>query len=84
MPSRTHEGGFRFRWVNVNTGSNLTLSSAQRGIEYLTQRKESGYAIAALGGAFSINWKGHSSPVYTPDRFISLVEAELGRVRARK
>lgn len=81
MPSKTHEGGFRFRWVNLTTGTNLNTTSAQRGIEYLTQRKESGYAIAALGAAFSVNWKGHSSPVYKPERFISFVEAELSRVK---
>jgi hypothetical protein len=84
MPSRTHEGGFRFRWVNLTTGTNLNTTSAQRGIEYLTQRKESGYAIAALGAAFSVNWKGHSSPVYNPERFISFVEQELSRVRGSK
>jgi hypothetical protein len=81
MPSKTHEGGFRFRWVNVTTGTNLNTTSAQRGIEYLRQRKESGYQISALAGAFSVNWKGHSSPVYTPERFISFVEMELSRVK---
>ena len=81
MPSRTYEGGFRFRWVNLDTGTNLNTTKAQRGTDYLRQRKESGYAIAALAGVFSVNWKGHSSPVYTPERFISFVEAELSRVR---
>ena len=84
MPSKTHEGGFRFRWVNLTTGTNLNTTNAQRGIEYLRQRKESGYQIAALGGAFSVNWKGHSSPVYKPERFISFVEAELSRVKGGK
>ncbi len=81
MPSRTHEGGFRFRWADLKTGTQLNTTTAQRGIEYLRQRKESGYAIAALAGAFSVNWKGHSSPVYTPERFISFVEMELSRVK---
>ncbi len=84
MPSRTHEGGFRFRWVNLATGTNLNTTTAKRGTDYLRERKESGYAISALAGAFSVNWKGHSSPVYTPERFISYVEAELGRVKGER
>jgi len=84
MPSKTHEGGFRFRWVNLTTGTNLNETSAQKGIEYLTQRKESGYAIAALGAAFSVNWKGHSSTVYNPERFMSFVEEELTRIKGSK
>lgn len=81
MPSREYAGGFRFRWLDMRTGTNLTYSRAENGIEYLNRYEESGYPLAALAGAFSVNWKGASSPVYTPERFTSLANEELSRIR---
>ncbi len=80
MPSRTYAQGFRFRWVDLKTDSHLTPAIADKGIEYFQRFKESGYRLAALAGAFSMNWRGNSSPVYSPDRFISLAEEEIGKV----
>lgn len=81
MPHKTYAEGFRFRWLDVRTGNNLTYSRAEQGIRYLDRLEESGYPIATLSGAFSMDWKGASSPVYPPERFISLVQEELSRVR---
>jgi len=81
MPSKEYAGGFRFRWLDLKTGTNLTYSAAESGIEYLARYKESGYEVAALAGAFSVDWKGSSSPVYTPDEFISITNKELGDLR---
>jgi len=81
MPSRAYAGGFRFRWLDAKTGSNLTAGRAEEGIKYLNRYKESGYAVAVLAGAFSVDWKGASSPVYSPEKFILLVEEELNKLR---
>lgn len=81
MPSKTQAGGFRFRWVDA-LGGELTSGRAEKGTLYLNRFKESGYALATLAGAFSMNWKGSSSPVYTPERFILLVQDQLAKVKA--
>ncbi len=81
MPSKEYAGGFRFRWLDLKTRTNLTYTAADSGIEYLERFEESGYEVAALAGAFSVNWKGSSSPVYTPDEFISIANKELGDLR---
>lgn len=80
MPSREYAGGFRFRWLDARTGFNLTAGRAEDGIKYLNRYRESGYAVATLAGAFSMDWKGASSPVYPPERFIQMVEAEIGKL----
>jgi hypothetical protein len=81
MPSRTQNGGFRFRWVD-SRGSELTPAKAEEGTKYLNRYRESGYALATLAGVFSMNWKGSSSPVYTPEKFILLVQDQLSKVKA--
>ncbi len=83
VPSTAQAGGFKFRWLDLKMGTSLTISSAESGIGFLDRFKESGYALAALAGAFSINWKGVSDPVYSPVKFMSLVRDELGRVKGR-
>ncbi|MCF7918264.1 hypothetical protein K9L27_04725, partial [Candidatus Gracilibacteria bacterium] len=81
MPSKTYAEGFRFRWLDLKTGTNLSPPRAEDGLRYLDRFEQSGYPIAALAGAFSVNWKGASSPVYKPEQFILMVEQELSRVR---
>ena len=81
VPKQTQAGGFRFRWMDAK-GSELTFGRAESGIKYMNRYKESGYPLAALAGAFSINWKSNSSPVYTPQEFISRVQVQLSVLRA--
>lgn len=80
IPKNADPTGFRFRWLNVETGTNLTGAKAEQGIKYLQRYKDSGYRIAALAGAFSLNWRGASSPTYSPQRFIEKVQAEKSRI----
>lgn len=82
MPANTQNGGFRFRWMD-SRGDNLTGNNATDGKKYLTRYKESGYILAALGGVFSVNWKSASSPTYTPDKFITKVQEQLGKIKGK-
>lgn len=74
IPSNAR-GGFRFRWLNVNTGSRMNSGGADAGIKYLQRYKDSGYMLCALAGGFSIDWSGSDSPTYTPVRFLEKVNA---------
>ena len=80
IPSQAQNGGFRFRWMDGRGINNLTGAKAEDGIKYMDRYKESGYSLCALAGAFSINWKGSSSPTYTPEKFISLIRLEMSKV----
>lgn len=80
IPKNADPTGFRFRWLNVETGSNFTGAKAEQGIKYLQRYKDSGYKIAALAGAFSINWRGASSPTYSPQRFIEKLQEEKAKI----
>lgn len=80
IPKDAQAGGFRFRWMD-SRGGDLTMNRAEDGMKYIRRYKESGYILAALAGAFSINWKGMSSPTYPPDRYITLVNAEIAKIK---
>lgn len=80
MPSSAQGNGFRFRWMD-NRGSELTGYRAEDGIKYMNRYKESGYTLAALGAAFSVNWKSSDSPTYTPDEFITLTFAQMNELK---
>ena len=80
IPKDAQAGGFRFRWMD-SRGGDLTMSRAEDGMKYIRRYKESGYILAALAGAFSINWKGMSSPTYPPDRYITLLNAEITKIK---
>ena len=69
--------GFQYKWLDLKTGSNLTGAKAQSGLLYLNRFKESGYALVAFAGAFSVDWKDQNSPTYTPDEFIEIINTEL-------
>lgn len=83
IPSQAQNGGFRFRWMD-GIGSGLTHGRAETGIKYLQRYKESGYILAALAGAFSMNWKNVGSPTYTPDEFVSEVNQQLSELKGVK
>ncbi len=80
IPSQAQNGGFRFRWMD-GMGDNLNYGKAENGIKYLQRYKESGYILAALAGAFSINWKNISSPTYTPDEYINKINELMNKVK---
>ncbi|MBT3349613.1 hypothetical protein HN954_03480 [bacterium] len=80
IPKNADPTGFRHRWLNVETGSNLTGAKAEQGLKYLQRYKDSGYKIAALAGAFSLNWRGASSPTYSPQRFIDKIQEERSKI----
>lgn len=70
IPSNARGDGFRFRWLNANTGSRISAAGADAGIKYMQRYKESGYQLCVLAGAFSIDWAGSDSIVDTPVRFL--------------
>ena len=83
MPKAIQAGGkFRFRWLD-SRGDELTFARAQSGITYLNRYKESGYRLAAMGAAFSMNWKSIDSPLFTPQQFISRVLSQIDEIKAR-
>lgn len=75
IPSNSRGDGFRFRWLNVNTGSRISGAGADAGLKYMQRYKESGYQLCVLAGAFSIDWAGSDSPVDTPDRFLEKMKS---------
>ena len=81
VPSTAQAGGFRFRWLDLKTGQRLTASSAESGIKFLKRFKDSGYQLAVLAGAFSMNGKGGSDPVYSPEKYMRMVQEELNNVK---
>lgn len=83
IPADTQTGGFRFRWMD-SRGPELNGSRATDGLKYLARYKESGYILAAIAGAFSVNWKSASSPTYTPDKYIIKVEEQLADIKGKK
>ncbi len=80
VPSTEQAGGFKFRWLDLKTGTSLTGASAQAGIKFLDRFKDSGYELAALAGAFSINWRSSDDPVYSPREFVRVIQAERAKV----
>ena len=88
IPSNARGDGFRFRWLNVNTGSRISGASADSGIKFMQRYKESGYQLCVLAGAFSVDWAGSDSPVDTPARFLekmhSLRNGLLGKTAKKK
>ena len=84
VPSTAQAGGFRFRWLDLKTGSNLTAGSAESGIKFLKRFDDSGYQLGALAGAFSMNWKGGSDPVYAPEKYMRMIQEELNNVKGGK
>ena len=78
IPSNARGDGFRFRWLNVNTGSRISGASADSGIKYMQRYKESGYQLCVLAGAFSIDWAGSDSTVDTPARFLEKMKSLRG------
>ncbi len=82
IPSQAQNGGFRFRWMD-GMGDNLNYGKAENGIKYLQRYKESGYILAALAGAFSINWKNISSPTYTPDEYITKINELMSKEKGK-
>lgn len=83
IPRDAQAGGFRFRWMD-SRGDTLNASRATDGLKYLQRYKESGYILAALAGAFSINWKNMGSSTYTPDEFIMHVNVDLNDLKGSK
>ncbi len=83
IPRDAQTGGFRFRWMD-SRGDALNGSRATDGLKYLQRYKESGYILAALAGAFSINWKNMGSATYTPDEFITHVSTDLNAIKGQK
>ena len=83
IPKDAQTGGFRFRWMD-SRGTELNGSRATDGMKYLVRYKESGYILAAIAGAFSVNWKSASSPTYTPDKYIIKVEEQLTDIKGKK
>ncbi len=84
VPSTEQAGGFKFRWLDLRTGPNLTRQTAESGIGFLKQFKEgTGYELAVLAGAFSVNWKNPDDPVFTPGEMLSKIEGELTRVKGQ-
>ncbi len=75
IPSTAQGNGFRFRWLNVNTGSRISAASADSGIKYMRRYKESGYQLCVLAGAFSIDWAGSDSIIDTPVRFLEKMKS---------
>jgi hypothetical protein len=75
IPSNARGDGFRFRWLNVNTGSRISGAKADSGIKYMQRYKESGYQLCVLAGAFSIDWAGSDSIVDTPVRFLEKMKS---------
>ena len=75
IPSNARGDGFRFRWLNVNTGSRISGGGADAGIKYMQRYKESGYMLCALAGGFSIDWTGPDSMTYTPVEFLEKMHA---------
>ncbi len=75
IPSNARGDGFRFRWLNVNTGSRISAAGADSGIKYMQRYKESGYQLCVLAGAFSIDWAGGDSPVHTPVQFLEKMKS---------
>lgn len=84
VPSTAQAGGFKFRWLDLKTGTSLTGSSAEAGTKFLKRFNDSGYQLAVLAGAFSMNWKGASDPVYAPEKYMRLIQEELNNVKAGK
>ena len=84
VPSTAQAGGFRFRWLDIKTGPNLSGGSADAGVGFLKRFNESGYQLAVLAGAFSVNWKGGSDPVHAPGKVLQIIQGELGKVRGEK
>ncbi len=80
VPKEAQTGGFRFRWLDGVGSASLTGGKAASGVKYLARYKESGYALCALAGAFSINWQGPSSETYTPKQFIEKIQSEIGKL----
>lgn len=75
IPSNARGDGFRFRWLNVNTGSRISAAGADSGIKYMQRYKESGYQLCVLAGAFSVDWAGSDSTVDTPVRFLEKMQS---------
>jgi len=75
IPSNARGDGFRFRWLNANTGSRISAAGADSGIKYMQRYKESGYQLCVLAGAFSIDWAGSDSTVDTPVRFLEKMQS---------
>ncbi|GEM_PF-1339408 len=81
MPKQERVQGVRFRWLDVQRGSNLTFSRAHEGLKYLTRYKESGYELATLAGGFSLDWNTNGPNSRTPDKFILLATEELMKLK---
>jgi hypothetical protein len=80
IPSNARGDGFRFRWLNVNTGSRISGAKADSGIKYMQRYKESGYQLCVLAGAFSVDWAGSDSIVDTPARFLEKMKSLRGNL----
>ncbi len=84
IPSTARGDGFRFRWLNADTGSRISAARAESGIKYMRRYKESGYQLCVLAGAFSIDWTGSDSPVYTPIQFIEKMQGLKTSLQGKK